>query len=85
LAGDKSKFVVTLDEALFYLSDSNGTRKICYSRKQEEIEEYVTQKSERYGDKIMVVGANSGRGTLPLIKVPPNVKINSKYYVDHVL
>jgi hypothetical protein len=33
----------------------------------------------------MVVGAISGRGTLPLIKVPQNVKINAKYYIDHVL
>ena len=33
----------------------------------------------------MVVGAISDRGVLPLIKVPQNTKINSKYYIDHVL
>ena len=29
LAGDRSEFAVTLDEALIYLDDSNGQSKIC--------------------------------------------------------
>ena len=33
----------------------------------------------------MIVGALSGRGVLPLIKVPRNVKINADYYIQHVL
>jgi len=33
----------------------------------------------------MIVGALSGRGILPLIKVPSNVKINADYYVKYVL
>lgn len=33
----------------------------------------------------MVVGALSGRGPLPLIRVPTNVKINSEYYIEHCL
>lgn len=85
LAGGKSEFVVSLDEALFYLQDCNGTRRICYTKTREEMEEFVYQKREKFADKFMVVGAISGRGVLPLFKVPPNVKINAKYYQEHVL
>lgn len=85
LAGAKSEFVVTLDEALFYVQDANGERKICYSKDTEECNEFVLPKRERFGEKVMVVGGISGRGTLPLIKVPQNVKINAQYYVKHVL
>lgn len=49
------------------------------------MENYVCEKSEKFADKIMVVGAMSGRGTLPLIRVPHNVKINAKYYIEKVL
>jgi [histone H3]-lysine36 N-dimethyltransferase SETMAR len=45
----------------------------------------VSQKSEKFNEKIMIVGAITGRGVVPLIKVPPNVKINSDYYVENVL
>lgn len=33
----------------------------------------------------MVVGVLTGRGALPLFKVPNNVKVNSNYYVEQVL
>jgi hypothetical protein len=33
----------------------------------------------------MVLGIMTGRGTLPLIKVPSTTKVNSEYYVKHVL
>lgn len=85
LAGKKSEFVVTLDEALFYAQDSNKTSEIFYSRHGKEVENYVCEKRERFCDKLMVVGALTGRGTLPLIPVRNNAKVNSKYYVDNVL
>lgn len=40
---------------------------------------------ERFGDQVMIIGALSGRGPLPLIKVPPNVKINAHRYIYDVL
>lgn len=85
LAGHRSQYAVTLDEALFWVQDCNGTRKICYTTSREEVEKFVCPKKERFGDKMMVVGAVSGRGVLPLKRVPPKVKINSKYYVNDVL
>ena len=33
----------------------------------------------------MVVGIITGRGTVPLFRVPSNVKINAQYYVNYVL
>ena len=85
LAGQKSEFAVTLDEALFYLQDCNGIRRICYVDSPEEVEKFVVEKQERFGDKFMVVGARRGRGVLPLVKVPKNVKINAEWYIGRVL
>lgn len=85
LAGKKSEFAVTLDEALFFTQDCNGTRRICYSKSKIEVEKYICERSEKFSDKVMVVGAMSGRGPLPLIRVPHNVKICAKYYIEEVL
>jgi hypothetical protein len=86
LAGDKYKFVLTLDEAWFYLGNCNGKRRICYRRKGESVpSDWIVERTESYGDKIMVVGAIRGKGVLPLHRVPPQVKINSKYYIEDVL
>ena len=52
----------------------NSSNKVCFFLKRESFEE-----------KIMVVGVMSGLGPLPLIKVPPKVKVNSEYYIRHVL
>ena len=49
------------------------------------MEKYVSEKNEKFADKVMVLGAISGRGTLPLIRVPQNVKIIATYDVDKLL
>ena len=33
----------------------------------------------------MVVGIITGRGTVPLFRVPSKVKINAEYYIEYVL
>ena len=40
---------------------------------------------ETYIEHFMVVGEITGRGTLPLIRIPKNVKISSEVYVNMVL
>jgi predicted transcriptional regulator len=85
LAGKKTEFVATLDEAFFSISDCNGSRKIYYDTEGKGTSKYVKVKRESFGKKFMVVGVMTGRGTLPLIKVPPKVKINSDYYIGKVL
>ena len=47
IAGDRSEFSVTLDEALFYLQDIGGERRICYVRPGEDTSDrMVWQKQE---------------------------------------
>lgn len=85
LAGCRSEFMVTLDEAWFYVNDCHGVRKLCYRGINEPPPNFVYQNPEKFSERFMVVGALSGRGVLPLIRVPAKVKINSKYYIEHVL
>ena len=85
VAGGRAEYLVTFDEALFFVQDCNGTRRICYTKSRDECNNYVFQKKEKFADKLMVVGAMSGRGVLPLIPVRTNAKVSSNYYVDNVL
>lgn len=86
LAGGKCEYVVTIDEAWFYLNDCDGQRSICYTKKGSNmVENWVKEKKEKFSKGFMVVGALSGRGRLPLRKVPSKVKVNSRYYIDSVL
>jgi histone-lysine N-methyltransferase SETMAR len=85
LAGEKCKFTLTLDEGWFYLANCNGKHRICYCKKGDNVpSNWVVEGSESYGDKFMVVGAICGKGVLSLHRVPPNVKLNSKYYIYEV-
>ncbi|UYV73818.1 K02A2.6-like [Cordylochernes scorpioides] len=44
-----------------------------------------TKCSETFPKGFMVVGVMTGRGVLPLIKVPSKVKVNSEFYIECVL
>jgi hypothetical protein len=48
-------------------------------------ENWVYEKAENFSKGLMIVGAITGRGVLPLIRVPPKAKINSEYYIKYVL
>src|SRR5713101_3479745 len=86
LAGLKSEYVVTLDEALFYVDDCYGKRKIGYVRKGFSVpDDWVFQNKESFKKGFMAVDCITGRGTVPLIRVPTKVKITRQYYVDYVL
>jgi len=76
LAGLKSEYVVTLDEALFYVDDCYGERKIGYVRKGFSVpDDWVFQNKESFKKGFMAVDCITGRGTVPLIRVPTKVKI----------
>ena len=86
LAGPKSEFMVTLDEAYIYLDYCNGIRKICYVQPgKEPPDEWLVKCNERWPSGFMIVAGMCGRGNLPLTKVPSKVKVNSEYYVNNVL
>src|SRR5277367_4331643 len=42
-------------------------------------------KTRKFGEKVMVVWEMTDRGVLSLIRVPPKVKVNADYYIEHVL
>lgn len=44
LAGGRSEFVVTLDQALFFVEDCNRTRRICHTKNKKLVSNYVCQK-----------------------------------------
>lgn len=85
LAGQRSEFVVSLDEAMFGLHNCHGKRKICYVQKGQTIPRNWFVDKDNFLETFMVVGAISGRGPLPLIRVPKKVKVNSQFYIDKVL
>lgn len=86
LAGGRSEYVVTLDEAYFYLSYCNGVRNFLYAQRGQKVpEEWLAKCHESWPVGFMVVAGITGRGPLPLIKVPKNVKVNAHYYIENVL
>lgn len=85
LSRKNSEFVVTLDEAMFGIHCVNGKRKICYVQKGERVPENWFVDKDNFLKTFMVVGAISGRGTLPLLKVPKKTKFNAAYYINNVL
>ena len=86
LAGHRSEFAVTLDEAFVYMKNVNGQRRICYVAKDEDVpDEWVFERDKSFSKGFMVIGIITGRGTVPLFRVPTEVKINAEYYVEYVL
>jgi len=80
------EFVVTIDEAWLYMSNANRKKDFSYVAKGDLMpENWVLEKAERNDPKIMVVGVITGRGIVPLFKVPGSVKINSENYCKLVL
>jgi hypothetical protein len=80
------EFVVTLDESWIELSDCNRKRRICYISKEKNIpENCVFERKESFSLKFMVIGIIAGRGVLLLIEVPDKTKVDSQFYIDHVL
>jgi hypothetical protein len=86
LAGGRSEYMVTLDEAYIYLDYCNGERKVCYVKRGETVPtEWLVRCSESWPTGFMIVGGMTGRGTLPLLRIPPKAKVSGDYYVEHVL
>jgi len=63
----------------------NGKRKVCYVQKGQRVPENWVVDKDNFLKTFMVVGAMSGRGTLPLFKVPKKSKVNADYYIANVL
>lgn len=83
---DKLEYCVTLDEAWLALNDCNRSREICYVQQGCRVpDEWVFERDQNFGTKIMAVAVLTGRGAGPIFFVPPKVKISASFYVDFVL
>jgi hypothetical protein len=86
LAGNKSKYAVTIDEAWLYQHYCDRQTKKCYVKKGETVpENWVREYDERFPKGFMVVGGITGRRALPLLRIPKNTKISSKTFIKYVL
>ena len=80
-----TKFIVTLDEAYVYLSDTGGKRSIYYVDRNKVNEKNFVKFRERHPKGFMIVAAVSYNGKIHLSRIDPKVKMNSKIYCKDVL
>lgn len=86
LSGNKSDLVVSLDESWIECPKREQPRNHHYvGRKKRETRKYVQPVKENFPEKFMIVGSMCSKRTFPLIKVPPKVTVDSKYFVSKVL
>lgn len=85
LAGDKCKYVVTLDESYVRLKVNGNVTNFCYIKKGEDIpDDWVKEVRSNFEQKMMIVGAMSYYGTFPLIRIRQKT-LKSREYVIRVL
>lgn len=83
---DQLEFMVTLDESMMVLKKNNNQTKICYLKPGQQLPDNCLQENnECYPKKQMVVAGMTGRGTLPMLKIPGNAKCNAQNYVKYIL
>lgn len=85
LSGEKSQFVVSLDESKIYHSQGSTGSDYYYVEQGKEEERKLNPINESFPQNFMIIGAMSENQTYPLMKVPAKVKVNARYYIDRVL
>ena len=86
MSSKKMEFFVTVDEAQVFLVKENQVTKHCYLRRGQQLpDNCVISSKEGYPEHFMIVAGMTGRGPLPLIKIPQNVKISGEVYINYVL
>jgi len=80
------QWIVTIDEAWLYLTYCNGERKIFYEfRGNKPHESWRKFCEKKHPQGVMVAMGITARGPTDIYFVPPKAKVNSQFYVDHVL
>lgn len=86
LANHRYKNFVTTDESWFYLNGTEGKRKVCYVKKTDpDYERTIIQQDSSRPKGFMVWADISSRGKTSIRFVDPGTKINSDYYINHIL
>jgi len=83
---DRLEFLVTLDEAMMCLRTNNNKTEHCYLKPEQELpDNCLIESKESFPSKMMVVAGMTGRGVLPLLKIPGNSKVSAENYVKFIL
>lgn len=86
LANHRYKNFVTTDESWFYLDGTEGKRKVCYVKKTDpDYKRMIIQQDSWRPKGFMVWAGISSRAKTSIRFVDPGVKINSDYYINHIL
>ncbi|KAJ9578587.1 hypothetical protein L9F63_005189 [Diploptera punctata] len=86
LAGEKWKFLVTLDEAYVYLGDCNKPQAIYYREGDErKFQKWYAECRESFSKGFMFITGYCYNGKLTICRVAKKAKINSQYYQEEVL
>lgn len=85
LRGERSKYVVSLDESRIYFNSGAKGGDYYYVEPKKEGEKKVQDVKECYPKNFMIIGSMTENTTFPLMKVPTKVTVDAKYYIDHVL
>jgi len=70
---------------MFGPHDVNEKGHICYVKRVKKINENWVMDSDTFRKTVMLVGAMTGHGLLPLTKVPKKFNVMVDYYIKHVL
>lgn len=86
LANQRYKNFITTDESWFYLDGTRGKRKVCYIKKSDpDYDRMIIQQNTSRPKGFMVWGGVSSKGKTTLRFVDPGAKVNSNYYIHHIL
>lgn len=82
----KLRYILTLDEAWVYTTNVNGKRKVYYEmRGNRTPESWKKFYQQAHPVGVMFVAGICYRGVTTMRFVEPGSKINSSYYIEHVL
>ncbi|UYV76765.1 hypothetical protein LAZ67_14001977 [Cordylochernes scorpioides] len=80
LAGSRSEYTATLDEAWMYVTYCNGIRKICYIKRGNQVpDNWVHQCSETFPKGFMVVGVMTGQFYIECVLKPVIEQLKDLY------
>ena len=86
LANQRYKNFITTDESWFYLDGTRGKRKVCYIKKSDpDYDRMIIEQNTSRPKGFMVWGGVSSKGKTALRFVDPGTKVNSNYYIHHIL
>jgi hypothetical protein len=81
LAGNKSEYEVTVDEAWLYQHYCDGQTKKFYVKKGETAPgNWVREQDESFPKGFIAVGGITGHGPLLLLRIPKNTKISKTFF-----